>query len=261
MNIGRRHLSPLVLIGYIPFFGRIMRVIIKHYYLLMELDYLVVSRMGALFLVDHVNKVDRDLLVKGEWEGLQISHLQKLVDQYRLKHTESIFLDIGAHGGLYSILMQQCGLFSEIIAFEPDRQNLAQLHANIFINNLVGSICVTAAAATSQPGKVSFFSGRDRNRGLSHIITDVESTDEYIVDGVRIDDVVKHRGRFVAAKIDVEGFEGEVLGGMENVIRSNSCVLQIEIFSENLVRTMEITKSYGLELVGQIGGDYYFVKS
>ena len=36
------------------------------------------------------------------------------------------------------------------------------------------------------------------------------------VDAVRIDDLIKQKGVFVAAKIDVEGYESGVLEGMED---------------------------------------------
>ena len=41
-----------------------------------------------------------------------------------------------------------------------------------------------------------------------------------------------YKGMFIVAKIDVEGFEADVLGGMKDIIRDNACLLQIEIFQE-----------------------------
>ncbi len=246
MTIPRVQKSPLVLIGYIPFLGRIIRSILIQHFRYTKLEYLVVKRMGALFLVDQHNKVDRSLLIKGEWEQEQICRLRELINRYRPKDTSSIFLDIGAHGGLYSIIVSKNYEFNQIFAFEPDSINRAQLHANLFINGLVDKICVVQAAATNRSGTIGFVSCRGRHRGLSHLQLDSRMLSDTTVDAVRIDDLIKQKGVFVAAKIDVEGYESGVLEGMEDLVKSNSCVLQIEI-QDKLASIIEITGSYGLD--------------
>ena len=119
MNTPRIQKSTLVYIGYIPFFGRIIRSIIIHYFRHTRLAYIVVKRMGALFLVDQHNKVDRSFLVKGEWEPQQISRLMQLINLHRPKNAPSIFLDIGAHGGLYSIILGKTEEFQQLFSFDP----------------------------------------------------------------------------------------------------------------------------------------------
>jgi FkbM family methyltransferase len=230
-----------------------------HYFRNTQLDYLVVSRMGALFLVDQENKVDRSLLVKGEWEQEQVRRLWQLVDQHRPVGSDSMFLDIGAHGGLYSIIMCKNYVFKQVIAFEPDKTNMAQLHANLFINGLIEKIRVVPAAATNRNGTIGFVSCHGRHRGLSHVQPDSASAADSTVEAVKIDDLIKESGMFIAAKIDVEGYERGVLEGMENAIRSNACVLQIEI-NNDVLSIMDIVRDYGLSPAGQIGNDYYFVK-
>ncbi|MGO9483638.1 MAG: FkbM family methyltransferase [Rhodomicrobium sp.] len=251
--------SPLVYIGYIPFFGRIIRSIIIHYFRHTRLAYIVVKRMGALFLVDQHNKVDRSLLVKGEWEPQQISRLMQLINLHRPKNAPSIFLDIGAHGGLYSIILGKTEEFQQIFSFEPDRINMAQLYANLFINGLADKISVVQAAAANRSGTAGFVSCRGRDRGLSHLLADPGATADTTVEAVRIDDMIKQKDAFIAAKIDVEGYEMGVLEGMEDLIKSNSCVLQIEI-KDDLDAILELTRSYGLQPAGQVHYDYYFVK-
>ncbi len=259
MNNVPSYNSPLVLIGNIPFLGRIIRSILIHFFRHTRLAYLVVPRMGGLFLVDQENKVDRSLLVKGEWERKQIRRLKQLINQHRPKNAESIFLDIGAHGGLYSIIVGVGEGFNKVFAFEPDRLNLAQLYANCFINGLTGQINIVNAAATDRSGTLGFVSCKGRDRGLSHLQSDSDPIANMRVDAVRIDELIKQRGAFIAAKIDVEGHEIGVLEGMENLIRANSCVLQIEI-KDNMASVTKITEGYGLQASGQIHSDFYFIK-
>ena len=88
--------------------------------------------------------------------------------------------------------------------------------------------------------------------------SDVKS--EFVVEAVKVDSLVPHKGAFIVAKIDVEGFEADVLGGMRDVIRDNACLLQIEIFQERLKTVTQITEECGLKVIGNIENDYYFYK-
>ncbi len=213
-----------------------------------------------MFLVDQQNKVDRSLLVKGEWERYQIIELERLIREFRPGYSRSVFLDIGAHGGLYSILLKKLNLFDEIFAFEPDPLNLAQLHSNLLINGLTSGIKIIPCAASKADGTVGFVSCQGRHRGLSHMTDASDIKSEFAVQAVKVDSVVPYKGAFIVAKIDVEGFEADVLAGMKDVIRDNACLLQIEIFQERLKAVTQITEERGLKIIGNIENDYYFYK-
>ncbi len=260
MKSESRYFSPLVVIGEIPILGRMIRSVIMKFFRETKPPFLVVSRMGALFLVDQQNKVDRSLLVKGEWERHQIIELERLIRKFRGGYPRSIFLDIGAHGGLYSILLQKLNLFDEIFAFEPDPLNRAQLHSNLLINGLTSAIKIIPCAASKADGSVGFVSCQGRHRGLSHMTDASDVRSEFAVQAVKVDSVVPYKGAFIVAKIDVEGFEADVLQGMEDVIRDNACLLQIEIFPERLKDLNQITKERGFNIITNIKNDYYFYK-
>ena len=261
MKSESRYASPLVLIGDIPFFGRIIRSVIMKFFRATKLPFLVVSRMGVLFLVDQQNKVDRSLLVKGEWERHQIIELERLIREFGAGYSRSVFLDIGAHGGLYSILLKKLNLFDEIFAFEPDPLNLAQLHSNLLINSLTSAIKIIPCAASKADRSVGFVSCQGRHRGLSHMTDTCDVKSELAVQAVKVDSVVPYKGVFIVAKIDVEGFEADVLEGMREVIRDNACLLQIEIFQERLKGVTQITEEFGLTIIKNIENDHYFYKS
>ncbi len=87
---------------------------------------------------------------------------------------------------------------------------------------------------------------------------DVKS--EFAVQAVKVDSVAPYKGMFIVAKIDVEGFEADVLEGMKDIIRDNACLLQIEIFQERLKAVTQITEEHGLKIIGNIKNDYYFYK-
>ena len=47
------------------------------------------------------------------------------------------------------------------------------------------------------------------------------------------DEILKYRNKNLAIKIDVEGHEIYVLQGIEKLLKSNKCILQIELFDKN----------------------------
>ena len=47
------------------------------------------------------------------------------------------------------------------------------------------------------------------------------------------DDILKYNDKSLAIKIDVEGHEIYVLKGIEKLLKSNKCILQIELFNKN----------------------------
>ena len=60
----------------------------------------------------------------------------RLIEQERPHApTSAVFLDVGAHWGLYALLAHRTRQFERIVAFEPDPANYAQLQANLFLND------------------------------------------------------------------------------------------------------------------------------
>ena len=88
--------------------------------------------------------------------------------------------------------------------------------------------------------------------------SDVKS--EFTVQAVKVDSVVTYKGVFIVAKIDVEGFEADVLEGMKDIIRDNAFLIQIEIFKERLKNVTEITEECDLNFINSIENDHFFYK-
>lgn len=62
-------------------------------------------------------------------------------------------------------------------------------------------------------------------------------------------------------KIDVEGFELEVLKGMKKVIADSSPTLYIEIFEKNISAANRLLENYGYSLVMSSGNNYLFERN
>ena len=62
------------------------------------------------------------------FENDQVNYLINKSKVYKPEY----FLDVGAHGGLYSIILQKYFSDLKVLTFEPDLQNRYQLYINLF---------------------------------------------------------------------------------------------------------------------------------
>ena len=117
-----------------------------------------------------------------------------------------LFVDVGANVGSYTIWASDLG--AEVIALEPAEDTFALLLENIELNDYHVKAIQVAAGATC--GSVRFTNGLDTvNRVAAD--GDAEAT------MVTIDSVIRDR-TVAGMKIDVEGFEIEVLRGCERAL-------------------------------------------
>lgn len=128
-----------------------------------------------------------------------------------------LFVDVGANVGTYTILAGDLG--SDVIALEPAPDTCALLEENVRLNGY--SVKVVQAAAGSSNGVASFTSGRD-------CVNQIDPSGDTSVKMVRVDDLIGTRA-VKGMKIDVEGFEIEVLKGCEtSLMAGRIALLQLE---------------------------------
>jgi FkbM family methyltransferase len=138
----------------------------------------------------------------------------------------SAFIDIGANIGLYSCVLLRNGSAPRAILFEPDRLNLIQLKANLLINDLLDRAEVHEVALGDEPGPRHLVRGAI-DGGLSRVVSG-RAPGSYEIHVARLDDLLPMSGNRLAIKIDVEQYECRALAGMQNLLRKNACVVQIE---------------------------------
>jgi FkbM family methyltransferase len=132
-----------------------------------------------------------------------------------------VVYDVGANVGYYSVLASRVlGRTGQVIAFEPDPQNIAFLRRHLEMNG-IENVRVVEAAVSDRCGKAMFQQEASRYRGaLSQsgtLTVRTLSVDELISSGeLPFPDVIK---------IDVEGAEQQVLSGAEQMLRSKHPLL------------------------------------
>lgn len=148
-----------------------------------------------------------------------------------------VYVDVGANVGMYTIYAGVAG--AKVYAFEPESQNYAELNKNIYINDLYGNV-TAYCMAISDVADISLLYLSVFSIGFSHHdFGENRWTDDlrYGQTTLKKDqrpeqgcvsfplDHLMTKGVFPAPnhlKIDVDGFEDKVIGGAQNMLRSDS---------------------------------------
>lgn len=186
-------------------------------------------RRGKIsYLIDILNHIDRQIEAHGGYEQDVLSHFIRFAKDFN----PSIFIDVGANLGLYSMAIAKEFTEIKVIAFEPDRRNIGQLHANIFLNDLQDKISVHEVALSENDGYAPFLRFGEENRGRSRLY----DSGNLLVPVKRLDSLFNYKENQIAIKVDAEGHELSVLKGSEELLRRNNCIIQIESFHLQPVR-------------------------
>jgi FkbM family methyltransferase len=138
--------------------------------------------------------------------------------------------DVGANVGVYTkIFLEWSGADGTVIAFEPLPKAIIALEKTVEGCEHIRNLTVVAAALADKPGSATF-AGDLEGDGVTttgHIAegSDSQGQNSITVEVTTADLAVSQKG--VAApsvvKIDVEGFEEDVLNGGESTFGSGSC--------------------------------------
>jgi len=129
-------------------------------------------------------------------------------------------IDIGANIGPYSLFLAELvGDQGQVLAFEPDPGLFEVALTNIRENGTELIIKIQNLALGSQPGPASLyrssFNSGDKRQSVSR-----RHGDGVPVCVARIDDIVCHE-KIDFIKLDVQGWEAEVMRGMQRTLRRN----------------------------------------
>ena len=181
--------------------------------------------------------ISRELFLKGV-------HERHSTDQYREElRAGMVVLEIGANIGYYTLIsLQHVGPDGAVVALEPSPTNLETLHENLRLNDVSDKVRVYPLAAGSKAGTLplyvmpwgnlcTFLKRSDHKfRPVEVIDAAVTTVDEFVeAEDLRIDYL----------RMDVEGFEGEVVKGMLKTLTASDGPVGafIEVHSEYLSKS------------------------
>jgi FkbM family methyltransferase len=159
-----------------------------------------------------------------DWEEFNL-----IKDRFK---SNTVFIDVGANIGYYSIWASKFNPSGKIFSFEPGEINFKRLNENIACNNLFATIIPIQKAVAASSGIISMTAELDT---LNHIVKS-ESKSNILntleADCISLDDFAKEENiSFIDyLKIDVEGFELDVLIGAEKLLLEKKIgIIQMEI--------------------------------
>lgn len=213
--------------------------------------YFIKKVRNVRLLLDSHNLVDRHIDTFGMYESDRVAVMLDAIEKHQCRY----FLDIGAHWGLYSLLIssQTKREAVKIFLFEPDKINRYQLQANLFLNRME-HLTVFPYGASDSTTTRRFRRVADHNRGASRI----DASGDLKIETRRVDDLVQLKNARIAIKMDVEGHEFSALQGMQSLLAHNECFLQIECANKDAVNKLCRALGGRFSHVKSIENDHYY---
>lgn len=140
-----------------------------------------------------------------------------------LLRRDDIFVDVGANVGVYTVLA--ASVAAKSISIEPIKDAFDQLMLNVHLNDIGDRVDARPIGVGSKKGTLKFTNALDTT---NHVVDGVEATGTPVCE-VSVDtlDNVIADSNPVLLKIDVEGFETEVIAGARDVLSKRSLLAVI----------------------------------
>lgn len=185
----------------------------------------------------------------GTWEPTEGRLLRSLMTR------SSRFLDVGAHVGYFSAMAARICPSGTIDAVEPNPRNADCLELNLWAHAPQAQVWRTALGATRTVAGLTFDAA---NSGNTRITESTVVAANYVA-MVTADELFDDR-QFDVVKIDVQGFEDQVIRGMQRLIRRSRDICIVAEFYPTAIRARgelpgEVLKLYralGLERIVSI---------
>lgn len=166
----------------------------------------------------------------GAYEKRELLLLESVMKQKK----GGVFLDIGANSGEYSLLLSRHA--SKVVAFEPYDRIAEKLRGEISLNG-IKNIEVREAALGNAEKEMEFYAPLESsNTGTASLVREHEAAGNRPYKKIKVYNASEYiEGLGLPGvdviKIDVEGFEKDVLTGLQRVIEKYRPVILME-FSE-----------------------------
>lgn len=212
----------------IPFLSSVVSKIVAPEYLYKNPSWRSYNVNGIKMNLNISNLVDHCIYFSTE---------QNAIDRFihHLKPNDTVF-DIGANIGYTTLLFSKKCNDGYIYSIEPSKELFKTVEDHLKLNE-VTNVKVLNIGLGEKEKKVQLYKVSENNSGMNRVLEEenVPFNSESILIKT-LDDVVKEQGlsKVNAIKIDVEGYEYNILKGAYNTLKESHPTLLIEIDDVNL---------------------------
>jgi len=181
------------------------------------------------FKFDFNTVIGKCLFYTGSFE---LSEIQYFSGVLRKLDEHPVVLDIGANIGVHCISWAKAHENAIVYAFEPSESSMAMLRSNIDSNLLKSRVIPIQKAVSNASGEADFYICSDNAFSGLKDTKRVEVLETQVVPVTTIDSFIEKNTieKVTFIKIDVEGFETEVVGGGRKTLERFRPDLFIEIY-------------------------------
>lgn len=194
-----------------------------------EEELVFVPFRGLTFAIERGDITILPTLVKGTYESAEINLVLNQISQ------STTFIDVGANIGVYSALLARSPLVDRVICIEPNPRTVSVLKSNLTqLDEVVRQKCeVLEVAISNTVGSANFLFSK--YHGTGRLSSSSELSFDITVP-VQTLDLLSDKYAFanpVMLKIDVEGFEPNVILGARRFLVTHKPDILVEVCRSN----------------------------
>lgn len=209
----------------------------------------------SLFISPQNGFIDKHIFLYGTYEP----HILDVIATY-LK-PGGIFVDVGANIGQHSMFAASIvGNKGRVYSFEPIPYIYKQLIESVKINHFESIIEAYPFALGSENKTESLYVETNNVGGSSIVGPHGDANKKIEVEIKRGDDTLALLPKIMLVKIDVEGYEFEVLSGMEKTLRQHLPVIVLEFSGQLYLQKGNNEGDKIISLLQSIGYDLYDIE-
>ncbi len=196
------------------------------------------KRYGFWRIADLRGWADRSLYFLGRWYDLRA---MLLVDEV-LEPGQTV-VDVGGNYGHFTLAAAaNLGKDGQVIVFEPNPASLARLRMHLMLNDLPAE--VHEAGLADEPGTLYFYVPKI-NSGEASFAGSKYADVAVIQRPVVVGDAVLSGRAVDFIKVDVEGFEYRVMGGLSKTLALHQPMVLMEVVAGHLERAGSSPRELG----------------
>ena len=199
-----------------------------------------VKKLNLFFYIDPFTWIGKHLIEEGSFEPTIIEEVKKNIN------INSVFFDIGANEGFFSIIASSQGENNRIYSFEPQSRLLPIIKENFKKNNLKNYEIVNSAVGKASYSTYINLFPEHISEASSKLKPYRFSKKKEKINIIDLDTFVlsKNIKTIDLMKIDVEGFEIDVVEGMKKILEKKIPKRILLDYHKNYNSTEKIEKTH-----------------